>query len=272
MFSVTDLIIAICLIYHSVYGASDPQIVGGTDAPDGQYPYQVSLKDKFNRNHFCGGAIISKRCVITAAHCLNKKTPADVLIDVGSNYLSRNQTTYTANSLIIHQSYDPKKFVNDIGLIKLTKDIEFKKNIKPIALPSHDKNFTGVDLIVTGWGRLYWEGRIPENLQQIKVSGISLKECTRFFYDVSDQHICTFEGFGKGMCNGDSGGALTYNGDLVGIVSFGKIPCASGSPDVFTRVYQYKNWIKKYSCGGSNQQLNILFGFLTMYLCIHSFL
>jgi len=50
----------------------DPQIVGGIDARDGAYPYQVSLKrdPSDGSSHFCGGAIISKRYVITTARCI----------------------------------------------------------------------------------------------------------------------------------------------------------------------------------------------------------
>jgi len=46
------------------------QIVGGVDAPDGLYPYQASLRRSNDKKHFCGGAVISKNHIITAAHCL----------------------------------------------------------------------------------------------------------------------------------------------------------------------------------------------------------
>lgn len=48
------------------------QIIGGHDAPPEKYPYQVSLKTSGINTHFCGGAIISKKYVITAAHCLEE--------------------------------------------------------------------------------------------------------------------------------------------------------------------------------------------------------
>jgi len=46
------------------------QIIGGINAQDGLHPYQVSLRKSDNNMHFCGGAIISKNYIITAAHCL----------------------------------------------------------------------------------------------------------------------------------------------------------------------------------------------------------
>ena len=44
---------------------------------------------------------------------------------------------------------------------------------------------------------------------------------------------------------GDSGGPLAHaDGHLVGITSFGSSRgCETGSPDVFTRVSHFKDWI-----------------------------
>ncbi|XP_071566091.1 chymotrypsin-2-like isoform X2 [Temnothorax nylanderi] len=251
---------------------ADTQVVGGTNAPDGAYPYQVSLKESSNGRHFCGGAIVSKKYIITAAHCLEgRRYPSDIQIGVGSNHL-QSQIIYTANALIIHDNYDKVQNHNDIGLIKLSKDITFNKTITSIALISNNTDFENVRLQVSGWGRLWKSGPNPVNLQHVTVTGFSQKRCAAIYANnITDGHICTLESMGKGVCNGDYGGALTYEDKLVGIVCFGT-PCAEGSPDLFTRVYYYRDWINKYINAGCNQQLNILLGLFTMYLCIHSFL
>ena len=43
-----------------------PRIINGDEAPRGKYTFAVSLQD---RGHFCGGSLIARDYVLTAAHC-----------------------------------------------------------------------------------------------------------------------------------------------------------------------------------------------------------
>jgi hypothetical protein len=45
-----------------------PRIIGGTDAEQGQYPYMVSVVAN-SGTHDCGGVLVAKDVVLTAAHC-----------------------------------------------------------------------------------------------------------------------------------------------------------------------------------------------------------
>ena len=47
------------------------RIVGGEEAVDGEFPWQVSLRQitGIGATHFCGGSVIDKDWVLTAAHC-----------------------------------------------------------------------------------------------------------------------------------------------------------------------------------------------------------
>ena len=52
-----------------------PNIVGGTEARIHEFPWQASIEmrenDEFRFYPFCGGSLIHKKWVLTAAHCVN---------------------------------------------------------------------------------------------------------------------------------------------------------------------------------------------------------
>lgn len=58
--------------------------------------------------------------------------------------------------------------------------------------------------------------------------------------------LCTYIGFGAGTCFGDSGGVLTVENKLIGVLSWG-IPCGVGRPDQFIRVSDHVAFIKNYT-------------------------
>lgn len=49
-------------------GAQYSKIIGGMEAEVGEFPWQVSIQAR--NEHFCGGSIINKWWIVTAAHCL----------------------------------------------------------------------------------------------------------------------------------------------------------------------------------------------------------
>ena len=57
------------LVSIALIGATPSgRIVGGVDATDAQFPHQISLR--FLGSYICGGSIVSRNYVLTAAHCV----------------------------------------------------------------------------------------------------------------------------------------------------------------------------------------------------------
>lgn len=60
----------------------DADIVGGTTASSGEFPYIVSLSQ--SGSHFCGGVLLNAYTVVTAAHCSVGQTASSVKVRAGS--------------------------------------------------------------------------------------------------------------------------------------------------------------------------------------------
>lgn len=129
------------------------RIVGGRNAGEGSAPYQVSLK-LFNF-HWCGGAIINNRWVLTAGHCLDGWDPAIIDIFVGSNQLDgSNGVVYKSEKFIPHENFDDPPFHNDIGLAKTVQSMVFNDRVRAIPIRQTRLPDKASPVILTGWGNL----------------------------------------------------------------------------------------------------------------------
>lgn len=61
---------------------------------------------------------------------------------------------------------------------------------------------------------------------------------------VYNSTICTLGSYGKGPSRGDSGGPLTLNNQLIGILSWGD-PSSLEKPQQFSRISSYNDWIEE---------------------------
>ncbi len=67
-----------CFLFSSTVPCGHPRvrgkIVGGKIAEQGQSPWTVLLWDKVKAKPFCGGVLLNRRWVVTAAHCFGQES------------------------------------------------------------------------------------------------------------------------------------------------------------------------------------------------------
>ena len=223
------------------------RVAGGKDAARGQFPYQVSLR-KSQNEHLCGGSILNKRWILSAAHCLCpvdlKLKPKDVNVATGTVLISGGNI-YPVEKIILHEKYHVPD--NDIALLKTSKDIQFDEFTQPISLPISSQQIYSRG-VASGWGLTSEDSGLSRNLQYLEVDVLSNEDCTQNMngvgWPIDRTNICTASPKGQGLCSADSGGPLVSDNQLIGVLSWGP-PCGSGGPDVFARVAEYKDWINE---------------------------
>ncbi|XP_076664231.1 hypodermin-A isoform X2 [Andrena cerasifolii] len=141
------LLLAICVI--ATANCYSPRIIGGSNTSIDMFPYQVSIHDKGEFK--CGGSMISKNWVLTAAHCVSRSRAADLNIRVHSTYSDRGGTLIdNVKQIKIHQDYSPSTLEYDAALIELGSPIPYPS---PVDLADTTTVVTtGSNAVVTGWG------------------------------------------------------------------------------------------------------------------------
>ena len=235
------------------------RIVNGDESEINEWKWQVSLLTK-DLEHFCGGAIIANSWILTAAHCM--VYPADSMYVVVGEHNNENdsESSHTrvigVEQIIIHEDYNKRTIDNDIALLKLEDPIDCSEGVGPICLPEEftTEDYKDTTAWYTGWGTTAYGGDSSNMLQEVEIPVKTTEECKKIFdvnnmgNRITENMICTYKP-GYDACQGDSGGALSWEKDgrfyVIGIVSWG-INCAQeGYPGVSTNVVQYKKWISE---------------------------
>lgn len=257
------------------------RIVGGTDAPAGQFPWMTAIVPRTKDNAFegftCGGTLIQPTWVLSAAHCFfdpgnNLNRDPDDFYDVviGRDVLTKEGTgeRIPVRRFIIFPEYPPrqaelKALVGDIALLELERPSS--QPFVPIAKPEDDALLTdGTFSTLLGWGGLLPRGgqlnvdppeppqEFSDRLQLAQVPIVSNPICNQGAFpqagSIIDSMLCA--GFAEGgidSCQGDSGGPLLINSGRgliqVGVVSIGFGCAQPQSFGIYTRVSSFADWV-----------------------------
>ncbi|KAM7297336.1 chymotrypsin-like protease CTRL-1 [Ixodes scapularis] len=110
--------------------------------------------------HICGGSIINKQYVDTAAHCIQDgyKSPSNYIVVIGDqnlNVVDPYEQRIAVANITIHPQWDPPTLNYDYALLKLARPLNFtgsEKALMPICLPTPNQEFDGMTCTASGWG------------------------------------------------------------------------------------------------------------------------
>lgn len=249
-------------------GFPEGRVVGGQDAAPNSAPWIISLQYVYNiPQHLCGGSIIAADWVVTAAHCLVVDLPPIGRLEVvaGRHNITElsepNQQRRIIDRHYVHEAYAGGVAPYDIGLIHLQVPFNLNNFASAIPLPPNGQIASGTSTL-HGWGSVSRGLRpeYPDILQTVSKPVLLFSLCRSLLGSNSPLHetnLCTgpITG-GVSACSGDSGGPLVQNGQLIGVVSWGVVPCGlPGAPSVYTRVSAHITWINEIRSRHARERL-----------------
>ncbi|XP_027206871.2 venom protease [Penaeus vannamei] len=251
--------------------ANDARIIGGQEiSPYYKYPWLIGmLRPRAYKNEFyCGGSIINRNYVLTAAHCLlgddDLPLPAkEFQVGIANHDFNSEDDdipgvtrAVDVKSYIIHEDYVPQDLTDnnkDIALLLLKEslDVATRPQVRPVCLPSDpNRKYEGETGTVIGWGDTKnGKGVYPDAAREVNVPIRDCKLDKIAGSPITPQMMCagrkkSKNKSAKGACFGDSGGPLFVQEEgrstQVGIVSFGQ---SCFKPTVYVRVTEFLAWI-----------------------------
>ncbi|KAL2089457.1 hypothetical protein ACEWY4_014145 [Coilia grayii] len=245
------------------------RVVNGQVAHRNYWPWQVSLQFKAEDgryHHTCGGTLVGRDWVMTAAHCVSR--PATWQVVLGEHDLdsySGLEQILSVRHVFIHPRWNLKRVTegHDVALLQLSSKAQLNSVVRLAVLPPPGQVLHHNHICyITGWGRTSSKGGISPVLKQAYLPIVGQSTCSgRGWWGrtVKKIMLCAGGGVNSG-CNGDSGGPLNcwVNESYVvhGITSFGSPRGCNlrRKPTVFTRVSAVLWWMHSVS----NTQTSVL--------------
>ncbi|XP_073829429.1 lectizyme-like [Musca autumnalis] len=232
-------------------------IIKGEEAEPHSAPYIVSLSRTSKHSHICGGSLINKNWVLTAAHCITNPVGMGIVAGLHKRTTFDEKTqSRVVDYGLVHEQYDGGVGPYDIAMLHVSQPFELNEWVKPVALPAYEEIHDG-ETHLYGWGQpKSYVLTAASTLQTVTTEIVEFNKCKATLpadAPLHETNVCS-DSLQQSIsaCNGDSGGPLVKefgtkgDAELIGIVSWGYIPCGLAQmPSIYTRVSAYIPWIQK---------------------------
>lgn len=146
---------------------TDGRIVGGHHGNIEDIPYQVSMSHY--GSHRCGGSIIHKQYVLTAAHCTVGVILNAVSIRAGSSLRAMGGINVAVSKIVQHPRYNSNTLDFDISIMYLSWSLIFTSSMYAINLPKQGEVLpVGTMTLISGWGELSEAGSSGGSSRQLQ--------------------------------------------------------------------------------------------------------
>ncbi|SES31422.1 Trypsin [Lentzea xinjiangensis] len=229
------------LLVPTGVAAADVQVVGGERASIAANPWAVHLTDARGAQ-FCGGTLVAPAKVLTAAHCVQGRSPRNLRVVAGrEDKLDRESgIVATPVDIWLHPQFIAADQGEDLAVLTLGEALPYSP--LPFAEAADGPLYEpGTQLRALGWGRTSENGRTSRFLMQATLPVLPDDYCVRTYphFVKADMFCAGYEGGKVDTCQGDSGGPIVAGGKLVGVTSWGEGCARKGKPGVYVRVSRY---------------------------------